>query len=223
MRRNVFIRLLMIRPLFIALLPRRDMLQYQVRTYLQRLGTRHMSTQPVCPCGIVYSDKALPLLDREWFRGVDAETHSLALRVEGVEVDVSDYAEGRLRAEGFELVELLVCEAGFGDAAGGCEGERGGGEEGGWRGHFKGRRGLWHHGARCRMRGERVETCYEECLVRWWVLGLRLGSQSRLPDIPCMRVIHLHNRAIPVREPSIAPTAHALTLTVCSKLFQRGS
>jgi hypothetical protein len=42
---------------------------------------------------VVYSDKAAPLLDGEGFRGVDAEADRLALGVEGVEVDVSDYAE----------------------------------------------------------------------------------------------------------------------------------
>ena len=73
------------------------------------------------------------MLDCEREGGVDAEAHGLALGVEGVEVDVRDYAEGCGRAVAAELVQVFVGEAGFGDAAGGdgVEGVEWGGGEGG--------------------------------------------------------------------------------------------
>jgi len=80
-----------------------------------------MPTQSKFPRRIIYSDEALPLLYCERFRRIDTETHSFALRVERVEIDMRDDSEGCLRAVGFELVELLVCEARFRGAAGGCD------------------------------------------------------------------------------------------------------
>lgn len=76
-----------------------------------------MSAQPVGSCRVVYGDQPLPLLDGERFRGIDAAADCFALCVEGVEVDVGNYAEGGLRGIGLKLLELLVRESGFGDAA----------------------------------------------------------------------------------------------------------
>ena len=69
-----------------------------------------MAAEAVGPGGVVYGDEALPLLDGEGFRGVDAQADGFALGVEGVEVDMCDYAEGRLRGVCFQLGEVFVCE-----------------------------------------------------------------------------------------------------------------
>lgn len=84
-----------------------------------------MAREAECPRGVVYRDEALPLLDGEGFRRVDAQTDGFALGVEGVEIDVGDHAEGALRGVGLELGEVLVGEAGLGDAPGGGYGEGG--------------------------------------------------------------------------------------------------
>lgn len=60
-----------------------------------------MARETECAGGVIYRDEALPLLDGEGFRWVDAEANDFALGVEGVEVDVGDYAEGGLRRVGF--------------------------------------------------------------------------------------------------------------------------
>ena len=90
-----------------------------------------MPAQSVRAGGVVDGDEALPLLDGEWFGGVDAEPHALALGVEGVEIDVGDDAQravGRGVGEGGEVLVRELAPA----AAGGAEGGRGGGE--GWGG-----------------------------------------------------------------------------------------
>ena len=47
-----------------------------------------MSVQTECARRVIDCYEALPLLDGERFRRVDAEAYSLALRVERIEVDV---------------------------------------------------------------------------------------------------------------------------------------
>jgi hypothetical protein len=66
--------------------------------------------------------------------GIEAEAHGFALRVEGVEVDVCDYAEGRCCAVGSELREMFVGKLGFGVSARGVREGRGG-EGCRWGGH----------------------------------------------------------------------------------------
>ena len=60
-----------------------------------------MAGEAECAGWVIYRDEALPLLDGEGFRGVDSQADDFALGVEGVEVDVGDYAEGGLRRVGF--------------------------------------------------------------------------------------------------------------------------
>lgn len=102
---------------------------------LQRFGRCNVSAESERASRIVYCYEALPLLDCEGFSWIDAEADGLALRVEGVEIDVGNYAEGGLRAVGFQLVQLFVCEFRLGDAARRCDGEWGGGEIRRRRGH----------------------------------------------------------------------------------------
>jgi hypothetical protein len=71
----------------------------------------------------VYCYKALPLLDGEGLCRIDAEADGFALRVKGIEVDVCDYAEGRLRTVRFELVQLFVGKLRLRDAAWRGDGE----------------------------------------------------------------------------------------------------
>jgi hypothetical protein len=56
------------------------------------------------------------LLDCEGLGGIDAKADGFALRIEGIEVDVRDDAEGCLGVVRLELVQLLVRKRGLGYA-----------------------------------------------------------------------------------------------------------
>jgi hypothetical protein len=66
------------------------------------------------------------LLDCEGEGGIEPEAHGFALRVERVEVDVCNYAEGRCCTVGFKLREMFVGKLGFGVSARGDREGRGG-------------------------------------------------------------------------------------------------
>ena len=85
-----------------------------------------MPAQSIRAGGVVDGDEALPLLHRQWLRGVDAEPHALALGVEGVEVDVGDDAQRAVGRGVGEGGEVLVCELAPAAAGGGGGGRRGG-------------------------------------------------------------------------------------------------
>ena len=68
------------------------MLADQLRTLLFRLRNRDVSIQSKGSSRIVDRYETLPLLHGEGFGGVEAEADGFALRVEGVKVDVGDYA-----------------------------------------------------------------------------------------------------------------------------------
>ena len=87
-----------------------------------------MPAQSIRAGRVVDGDEALPLLDGEWFGGIDAEPHALALGVEGVEVDVGDDAQRAVGRGVGEGGEVLVGELASAAAAGGVGGGRGGGE-----------------------------------------------------------------------------------------------
>ena len=70
-----------------------------------------MSIQTVLTCRVVDGNQALPLLDCERFGGVDAEADGLTLRVEGIEVDVSNYTERAVGGRVGKCGELFVREA----------------------------------------------------------------------------------------------------------------
>ena len=72
-----------------------------------------MSTKPKGACGVVYRDEPLPLSDSEGFCRVEAEAHGFALRIEGIEVDVRDDAEGCGGRVGSELGKVFVGKLGF--------------------------------------------------------------------------------------------------------------
>lgn len=135
MRRHILEAVLVIRPRLVALLPRRNMLQYQLGTLLQCLGRRDVAVEAECARGVVYCYEALPLLHCEGSGRIDAKADGFALRVKGIEIDVCDYAEGRLRTGRLELVEVFVGEVRFRDAARGCDGELRRVKLGGRRGH----------------------------------------------------------------------------------------
>ena len=59
-------------PGYISLFPRRDVLADQLRALLFRFGHRDMAVQAEGSCGIVDGYQALPLLDGERFRRVEA-------------------------------------------------------------------------------------------------------------------------------------------------------
>jgi hypothetical protein len=76
-----------------------------------------------CARGVVDRYEALPLLDSKRFGRIDAEADGFALRVKGIEVDVRNYAERRLRVVGLELMQLFICELRLGNATWGGDGE----------------------------------------------------------------------------------------------------
>jgi hypothetical protein len=64
----------------------------QLWTLLFRFRNRDVSVQPKGSSRVIYRYESLPLLHGEGFGGVEAEADGFALRVEGVKVDVGDYA-----------------------------------------------------------------------------------------------------------------------------------
>jgi len=98
-----------IAPFNIALFPRRNVLADQLRTLFFRFGNRDVSVQPKRSSRIVDRYEALPLLHGEGFGGVEAEADGFALRVEGVKVDVGDYAERTCWRSLREGGEVFVC------------------------------------------------------------------------------------------------------------------
>ncbi|KAK0767697.1 hypothetical protein LTR75_018312, partial [Friedmanniomyces endolithicus] len=80
-------------PLGLPFLPRRDMLADDLWTLLLGLRDGDVAGETEGAGWVVDSDEALPLLDGERFGGIDAQAYSLALGVEGVEVNVGDYTE----------------------------------------------------------------------------------------------------------------------------------
>ena len=91
-------------PLALALTPGGHMLADELRADLFRFGDVGVAVETEFAGGVVDRDETLPLLDGEGLGWRESEADLLALRVEGVEVDVGYAAEravrGGLREEG---------------------------------------------------------------------------------------------------------------------------
>jgi len=70
-----------------------------------------MPIQAICSSRIVDRDQTLPLLYGERFAGVKAQAYGLALRIEGVKINVSDHSKRTIGGPVDKGGQLFVREA----------------------------------------------------------------------------------------------------------------